>query len=152
MAGYVRPMTPAPLGGFDYLVQNHFRYYEFCGNSLVAVLWAYGLNRSMGTLPFLGASTDLGMLIVSIVLFTACRDALAKYYARTGRLLGHIAAKETGDNIMFNGNDHGTANDRTSSPSRPESKPQGKPATPTKPVPAETKENHSVASDLKRRQ
>jgi hypothetical protein len=95
------------LGGFDYLVQNHFRYYEFCGNTLVAVLWAYGLNRWMGTVPFLGAGTDLGILVVLVVLFTASRDALAKYYTRTRRLLGDVATNETGDNIMFNGNDHG---------------------------------------------
>jgi hypothetical protein len=78
------------LGGFDYLVQNHFRYYEFCGNTFLAVLWGYGLNRSIGTSPFLGVGTDLGVLIVSAVLFTASRDALMKYYNRTGRLLGEI--------------------------------------------------------------
>src|SRR5690242_20261857 len=32
------------LDGFDYLVQSHYRYYEFCGNTLLAVLFAYGLN------------------------------------------------------------------------------------------------------------
>ena len=82
------------LGGFDYLVQSHFRYYEFCGNTLLALLGAYGLNRMLGTLPFLGVGTDLGMLIVLVVLFTASRDALAKYYLRTGRLIGQIAEKE----------------------------------------------------------
>ena len=127
------------LGGFDYLVQNHFRYYEFCGNSLVSVLWAYGLNRWMGTLPFLGVGTDLGMLIVSVVLFTASRDALMKYYTRTGRLVGHIAGKETGDNTMFNGNDHGSNTDRASAATGPKSKPQEKPATPTKPNTSEQK-------------
>jgi hypothetical protein len=128
------------LGGFDYLVQNHFRYYEFCGNTLIAILWAYGLNRWMGTLPFLGASTDLGILIVSVVLFTASRDALAKYYTRTGRLVGHIAEKETGENTMFNGNDHGSNTDRISSPARPESKRQEKPA---KPNPEERKDQRA---------
>jgi len=73
--------------GFDYLVQNHFRYYEFCGNTLVAGLWAYCLNRSLQTSPLLGIGTDLGMAILSVVLFAASRDALAKYYQRTHRLL-----------------------------------------------------------------
>jgi hypothetical protein len=125
------------LSGFDYLVQNHFRYYEFCGNSLVAVLWAYGLNRYMRTLPFLGAGTDLGIVIVSAVLFAASRDALAKYYIRTGRVLGRIAEKEAGHNTMYNGNDHGTGSDRSSSPAHPQSKPPAKPATPNKPRPEE---------------
>jgi hypothetical protein len=62
------------LDGFDYLVQNHYRYYEFCGNTLIAAIGAYGLNRMMGTLPFLGAGTDLGMLVLSLVLFAASRD------------------------------------------------------------------------------
>jgi hypothetical protein len=83
------------LDGFDYLVQNHFRYYEFCGNTLVAALVGYTINRWMGTLPFLGPATDLGMWVLVIVLFTASRDALAKYYARTGRLIGRIAEKDT---------------------------------------------------------
>lgn len=81
------------LGGFDYLVQNHYRYYEFCGNTLLAVLLAYGLNRSLATLPLLNLGTDAGVLVVSIVLFAASRDALAKYYQRTGRLVGHAAEK-----------------------------------------------------------
>src|SRR5579862_3337065 len=55
------------LRGFDYLVQNHFRYYEFCGNTLIAILWTYGVNRFMRTSPFLGLGTDLGLLIVSFV-------------------------------------------------------------------------------------
>jgi hypothetical protein len=137
------------LGGFDYLVQNHFRYYEFCGNSLVAVVWAYGLNRWMGTLPFLGTGTDLGMLIVSAVLFTASRDALAKYYNRSGRLLGHIVERETGDTAMFNGNDHGSNTDRISSPARPKSKPQGKPPTPPNRI-RKSKRTRTSASDLTR--
>lgn len=76
------------LGGFDYLVQNHFRYYEFCGNTLMALLLAYGLDRSLGTLPFLGAATDVGTAIVALVLFLASRNALKNYYHRTNRLIG----------------------------------------------------------------
>jgi hypothetical protein len=47
------------LGGFDYVVQNHYRYYEFTANTLLALVFAYGLNRFLGTLPFLGTGTDL---------------------------------------------------------------------------------------------
>jgi hypothetical protein len=122
------------LGGFDYLVQNHFRYYEFCGNTLVAVLWTYGLNRWMATLPFLGTGTDLGVLIVSAVLFTASRDALAKYYGRTGRLLGQFAEKGIEGATMFNGNDH-EREEASPSPRQRDTKPQEKPKTTTKPPP-----------------
>jgi hypothetical protein len=81
------------LRGFDYLVQNHFRYYEFCGNTLIALLWSYGVIRFIGTFAFLGIGSDLGMVILCVVLFTASRDALKKYYKRTGQLLGQVAGK-----------------------------------------------------------
>src|SRR4051794_17410091 len=81
------------LGGFDYLVQNHFRYYEFFGNALVAGVFTYALNRAFGTLPFLGLGTDLAMILIALVLFAASRDALAKYYSRTSRLIGQVAEK-----------------------------------------------------------
>jgi hypothetical protein len=111
------------LGGFDYLVQNHFRYYEFAANTLLAVIGAYCVNRVFGTLPFLGLGTDLGILILSLVLFAASRDALAKYYNRTGRLIGPIAGKEFRGNPMFNGNDHSTGGKPSPNP-KPDTKPQ----------------------------
>jgi len=86
------------LGGFDYLVQSHFRYYEFCGNTLLAALWSYGLNRALGTLPYLDPGTDVGVAVVSLVLFIASRDALTNYYTRTSRLIGHSARTDTESN------------------------------------------------------
>jgi hypothetical protein len=128
---------PQRLGGFDYLVQNHFRYYEFTANTLLAVIGAYSVNRVLGTLPFLGLGTDLGMLILCIVLFAASRDALAKYYVRTGRLIGPIAEKESRGYVMFNGNDHSTGGKPSSNP-KPETKPQEL-AKPDKPKAGEVK-------------
>ncbi len=76
------------LGGFDYLVQSHYRYYEFCGNSLLAGLFAYVVNRVAGTLPHLGLGTDVAMVILLSVLFLASRSALINYFTRTSRLIG----------------------------------------------------------------
>lgn len=92
------------LNGYDYLIQIHWRYYEFAGNALIALLFAYILNRSLHTLPTLGHGTDLGVVILSLVLFAASRDALAKFYRKTGLLLGHVAEKDVGD-LMYNGGD-----------------------------------------------
>lgn len=122
------------LGGFDYLVQSHFRYYEFCGNTLLAAIFAYSLNRAMHTLPFLGVGTDLAMVIVTLVLFTASRDALTNYYTRTGRLVGQFADNPFGDNAMFNGNDNGGGNSTPSSQPRPDTKPQTTTPTPSQPA------------------
>lgn len=119
------------LSGFDYLVQGHFRYYEFAGNTLLAILFAYTLNRLAGTWPFLGIGTDLGMVVLVSVLFAASRDAMAKYYTRTGRLVGLVAEKASEGNAMYNGNDHGTG----TAPSQPQPKPQEPKSSPAKPQP-----------------
>ncbi|HEY7119032.1 MAG TPA: hypothetical protein VH475_20750 [Tepidisphaeraceae bacterium] len=130
------------LGGFDYLVQAHFRYYEFCGNTLLALSFAYGVNRYFGTLPFLGPGTDLTVLVVIIVLFAASRDALAKYYTRTGLLVGRLADREFGDHLMqtyeYNGNDHGGSSDKP----KAKPKPQQRPKVPSETKPAEGKSPH----------
>jgi hypothetical protein len=128
------------LGGFDYLVQSHYRYYEFSANALLAVLGTYVLNRLRGTLPFLGVGTDLGMLIVSAVLFAASRDALAKYYLRTGRLIGRVAATEFSGENMYNGNDHDGGHKEPAPKQPAETKPHQKPQTPSTAKPPETPE------------
>lgn len=84
---------PDVLVAFDYLVQNHFRYYEFCGNTLVAIILSYTLNRVDGRYSFLDVGTDIGVTLVSIALFAASRNALANYYSRTSRLVG-VAEKD----------------------------------------------------------
>jgi hypothetical protein len=90
------------LEAFDYLVENHYRYYQFYANALVALLWAYPAQRVLQTSPLLGIGTDLGVLIICAALFAGSRDALAKYYQRTARLIGEVA--EEGHDIMTNGN------------------------------------------------
>ncbi len=118
------------LVAFNYLVESHYRYYQFVANSLVAVVLAYSINRLVGTSPFLGIWTDLGVLILCITLFAGSRDALAKYYARTGRLVGPIAEKNSQGDFMYNGNDHGGG---ASSKPKPEGTPPTKPVSSPKP-------------------
>jgi hypothetical protein len=76
------------LGAFDYILDNHYRYYQFYANTLVAILWAYSVNRILQTSPLLGFGTDLGVAVLCVVLFMGSRDALSKYYVRSGQLLG----------------------------------------------------------------
>lgn len=82
------------LDAFNYFVQHHYRYYQFYANTLIAVIWTYAVNRIAGTLPLAGPATDLGIVILCFVLFAGSRDALAKYYDRTGSFLGEVAEKE----------------------------------------------------------
>ena len=94
------------LAGFNYIVEAHYRYYQFYGNTLVAIVAAYGLNRMEGTWRLLGTGTDIGILLLCVVLFAGSRDALRKYYSRTGRLIGVIAKKGSAGDVMTNGNHH----------------------------------------------
>lgn len=97
---------PEARPGVDFLVQANWRYYEATGNMLIALCWAYGVARVTDTLPALGTGTDLGMLVLTLVLLAASRDALARYFNGTGRLLGRAAEKGTEGRRMFNGAHH----------------------------------------------
>src|SRR5579863_4071511 len=54
------------LVAFNYLVENHYRYYQFVANSLVVIVVAYSINRWIGTSPLLGFGTDLGFVILCL--------------------------------------------------------------------------------------
>lgn len=81
------------LKSLTFLVEHHYRYYQFYSATLLAVLWTYPIHRVMNTSPFLGVGTDLGVLILCAILFAGSRDSLAKYYQRAGQLVGDVAEK-----------------------------------------------------------
>jgi hypothetical protein len=91
-------VLPEHLEAFDYLVQNHYRYYQFYANSLVALVWTYALHRTRGKTE-LGVWTDVGVALLCYVLFIASRDTMQKYYGRASLLL-----REGKDQIVTNGN------------------------------------------------
>ncbi len=78
----------ANLAAFQGAVENHYRYYQFYGNTLIALLLTVPVEGPFHALfpaeswlaP--GIATALAAL-----LFVASRDALRKYYARTGAML-----------------------------------------------------------------
>lgn len=94
------------LEAFDYLVENHYRYYQFYANTLMAILWSYSVHRTIHSSPLLGSGTDLGATVLCAVMLAGARDALAKYYQRTSRLIGYVAEKGSRDIPMTNGNHH----------------------------------------------
>jgi len=94
------------LAAFNYIVENHYRYAQFYGNTVVAVIFAYTINRCMKTSHLLGLGTDLAAFCLCAVLFAGSRDALAKYYNRTRRLVGVVAEKGVVGDFMTNGNHH----------------------------------------------
>ncbi|TWU54713.1 hypothetical protein Poly51_34320 [Rubripirellula tenax] len=76
----------ANLGAYTLLEENHYRYYQFYGNSLFAWWIAYGCWRSTlaGQEP---QPADLAFAGISLLLYLGSRDTLQKYYRRVEDLL-----------------------------------------------------------------
>jgi uncharacterized membrane protein YciS (DUF1049 family) len=128
---------------FNYLVESHYRYYQFYANTLIAVLFAYGINRLLKTSSLLGFGTDLGVLILCAVLFAGSRDALWKYRNRSGQLVGQVAGKDFTGDEMTNGIDHNQG--KSEAPSTPpKTKAVSKPEATPKPTPEKSKEGQAV--------
>ena len=128
------------LEAFDYLVENHYRYYQFYANTLMAILWSYLVHRAVKSSPLLGHGTDLGVILCA-VLFAGARDTLAKYYQRTSRLIGQVAEKD-GD-VMTNGNHHAQEAGAAHEPQSAK-KPASKTEAMTKPEQAKAKPTTSA--------
>ena len=77
------------LGAFEALVENHYRYYQFYGNMLVAMLFLFAA-RLIATGRHIADVNPLDCVILAIgVLYWAgSRDALRNYYSRAEVLLG----------------------------------------------------------------
>jgi len=74
---------------FDSLVQDHYRYYQYYANMLVAILFLFVTGQLTGGMWLArGAVADFGFAVVGCVLFLGSRDTLRKYYARASAVLG----------------------------------------------------------------
>jgi hypothetical protein len=87
---------------FEGAVENHYRYYQFYGNMLVAVLVTAFTQWSVW-LAFFGdgCHATVAVLVLIALFFVASRDTLAKYYARSAELLYSNALERS--KIMTNG-------------------------------------------------
>lgn len=83
------------LEAFDYLVENHFRYYQFYASSIVSLLVAYASWRHSGTSDGSGGAEFVLSLLIGVFL-AASRDSLRRYYSGTALLLGTVT-KEISD-------------------------------------------------------
>lgn len=77
------------LLALEYLVETHYRYYQFYANSLVAMT----LTHAAWRLSMHGASVpwglpEAGAFFVGMVFLAGSRDTLRKYYRRATLLLG----------------------------------------------------------------
>lgn len=86
------------IPAFEYIVEQHYRYYQHYGNGLIAVLFTYGVWRfSMETTPNPLGVIDAGVLIIVLVFYAGSRDTLRHYYRRTSILLGQIESEVSND-------------------------------------------------------
>jgi hypothetical protein len=108
------------LAAFSFLVEAHYRFAQFYGNTLLAVIAAYTPNRLAGTSHLFGICTDAGVLILCTVMLAGSRDAMLKYYNRTIRVIGEISEK--GGIAMTNGNQQDGGGSASNARPRPEAK------------------------------
>jgi hypothetical protein len=85
----------ANLAAFDLIVEHHYRYYQFYGSVLLALLPVYTVHRARH--EALGLWSDGLVVLLLFALFTGSRDTLAKYYERTYELLGPRPGEEKTD-------------------------------------------------------
>lgn len=79
---------PEKFEAFEGLVQNHYRYFQFYANFLVALSFTYVARLiAVGFRAGHAAWTDFAFVLIWVVLVAASRDTLRKYYARTQALL-----------------------------------------------------------------
>lgn len=76
------------LQGYVTLIENHYRYYQFYSNMLVAAAFSVVMKGiSSGLRPSFNVWTTVAFLLLELVLFAGSRDTLRKYYSRTQQLL-----------------------------------------------------------------
>jgi hypothetical protein len=80
---------PGRVEAFEGLVENHYRYYQFYGNLLVALVFLYGARLArLGWGPQEGGVwPQVGFVTLAAILLLASRDTLRKYYSRAAMIL-----------------------------------------------------------------
>lgn len=77
------------MAAFEGLVENHYRYYQFNANMLVALAFTYTawlMSRGVGF--YRAGWMNLVFIALEIVFWIGSRDTLRKYYQRTADVLG----------------------------------------------------------------
>jgi len=81
------------LPAYTWIIENYYRYYQFYGNTIVALIFTYAVWRTVPSAPLQGFEwLDASMLLLIGVLFAGSRSALARYYNR--RASGLLAEEE----------------------------------------------------------
>jgi hypothetical protein len=79
-------LLPDRLAAFQMLVEDHYVYYKFYANTLVALGFLYAAWRTASGAEADQWGEDVAFLALAIVLFIGSRDALRRYYRRAEQL------------------------------------------------------------------
>jgi hypothetical protein len=74
------------IHAFEFLVRNHYWFYQFYANMIIALAWAGA------TLGDMHGARGWGYGLLALLFFLASRDALRKFYERAEGLLCHREA------------------------------------------------------------
>ena len=74
------------VDGFQLLLESHYRYYQFYGNSLIAMPIFFVLRWSASGFRLF---EFFGLVLIQCLFWIASRDSLKKYYNRTESLLNN---------------------------------------------------------------
>jgi len=74
------------IDAFRLLVEIHYRYFQFHGNTLLAVLFLHVVWQFDGSKTSTELMGNASLVVVEIILFLGSRDTLRKYYRRVAAL------------------------------------------------------------------
>ena len=79
-------LLPERLAAFQMLVEDHYVYYKFYANTLVALGFFYVAWRTTVAAAVNQHGLDVAFCAIGVVLFIGSRDALRRYYRRAEQL------------------------------------------------------------------
>jgi len=79
------------VSAYQLLHDIHYKFYQFNGNGLMALLFVWIARRiSLGLFTARFGWFDVGMFVLALILFVGSRDTLTNYYQRVDDLLGVV--------------------------------------------------------------
>lgn len=85
-------MLDRKLHAFELIVEQHYRHYQFYGNSMIAIALFWIVGKATKVVPTAAGPWWFGVFAaVEALFFVTSRNTLRNYFARASRLLGTIS-------------------------------------------------------------
>lgn len=86
------------VAAYRLLLENHYNFFQFYSNMLVAVVFSYLTRRtSVGSWSAPIGLLDIAFLCLVVIFLAGSRDSLRKYYTRGSQLFGPTPAQSRED-------------------------------------------------------